>query len=58
MRHAAGGRALDVQHTGSTAVPGLDAKDTIDLQVLVADLATARAVAADLVAAGLVVEGG
>ncbi|SDQ44898.1 dephospho-CoA kinase [Quadrisphaera sp. DSM 44207] len=54
VRRAAGERALDVQHTGSTAVPGLDAKDVIDLQVVVADLPTAREVAADLAAAGLV----
>ena len=53
VRRAAGDRALDVQHVGSTAVPGLAAKDVLDVQVVVADLATARAVAADLGAAGL-----
>ncbi|TNM64592.1 dephospho-CoA kinase [Streptomyces sp. NP160] len=54
VARAAGERALDVQHTGSTAVPGLLAKDCIDLQVVCADLASAREVAADLRAAGLV----
>lgn len=58
VARAAGGRALDVQHTGSTAVPGLLAKDCIDLQVVCADLATAREVAADLRSAGLVAEAG
>ncbi len=58
VRRAAGERALDVQHTGSTAVPGLAARDTIDLQVVVADLPTALEVAADLSGAGLVAEAG
>jgi len=51
---AAGRRAQRVDHIGSTAVPGLDAKDVLDLQVVVADLATARQVADELLAAGLV----
>lgn len=54
VARAAGDRALDVQHTGSTAVPGLLAKDCIDLQVVCPDLATAREVAGDLRSAGLV----
>jgi len=54
VRRAAGDHALDVQHVGSTAVPGLAAKDVLDLQVVVTDLATAREVAAGLGAAGLV----
>ena len=58
VRRAAGERALDVQHTGSTAVPGLLARDCVDLQVVCADLPTALAVAADLRAAGLVAEPG
>lgn len=58
VRRAAGDRALDVQHTGSTAVPGLDAKDTIDLQVVTTDLPGALALAADLRGAGLVAEEG
>ncbi|MGF1646875.1 MAG: dephospho-CoA kinase [Kineosporiaceae bacterium] len=54
VRRAAGDRALDVAHVGSTAVPGLPAKDVIDLQVVVADLVTAHELAADLAGAGLV----
>ena len=34
----AGTKALRVDHIGSTAVPGLDAKDVIDIQVTVASL--------------------
>ncbi|WP_328295970.1 dephospho-CoA kinase [Kineococcus sp. NBC_00420] len=58
VSRVAGARALDVQHTGSTAVPGLVAKDVIDVQVVVADLETAAAVAEDLLAVGLVREPG
>jgi dephospho-CoA kinase len=54
VRRAAGDRALDVAHVGSTAVPGLPAKNVIDLQVVVADLATAHELAGELDAAGLV----
>jgi dephospho-CoA kinase len=49
-----GDRARRVDHIGSTAVPGLVAKDVLDLQVVVHDLDTAVRVADDLVAAGLV----
>jgi dephospho-CoA kinase len=41
---AAGERGRGVAHTGSTAVPGLPAKDVIDLQLGVASLADADAV--------------
>ena len=34
-----GGRVLDIQHVGSTAVPGLDAKPIIDSAVAVASAA-------------------
>ncbi|WP_298991150.1 dephospho-CoA kinase [uncultured Pseudokineococcus sp.] len=54
VRRAAGERALSVEHVGSTAVPGLAAKDVLDVQVVTPDLATAGAVADDLRAAGLV----
>lgn len=39
--HALGGRARRLDHVGSTAVPGLAAKDCLDLQVVVDDLAVA-----------------
>ena len=58
VRRVAGERALSVEHTGSTAVPGLLAKDVLDLQVVTADLATAGEVADDLLAAGLVRQAG
>lgn len=38
LRAVLGDRALRIDHIGSTAVPGLDAKDRIDVQVVVADL--------------------
>jgi dephospho-CoA kinase len=50
----AAGRALRIDHIGSTSVPGLDAKDVLDVQVVVADLKVAKRLAADLSAVGLV----
>ncbi len=49
---AAGERGRGVAHVGSTAVPGLPAKDVIDLQLGVGSLADADAARAALVAAG------
>jgi dephospho-CoA kinase len=43
---------LAVDHIGSTAVPGLDAKDVIDLQLTVPELAAADRIAPLLAAAG------
>jgi dephospho-CoA kinase len=54
VRRAAGHRALRVDHIGSTSVPGLLAKDVLDVQVVAQDLAAAAAVADDLWDAGLV----
>jgi dephospho-CoA kinase len=48
--YAVGGRRVD--HIGSTAVPGLPAKDVLDLQLTVADLATADRLAEPLADAG------
>jgi dephospho-CoA kinase len=49
---AAGGLARRIDHIGSTAVAGLPAKDVIDLQVTVATLEDADALADPLAAAG------
>ncbi|MGU3294840.1 dephospho-CoA kinase [Williamsia sp. M5A3_1d] len=38
LQAVCGDKAVRVEHVGSTAVPGLDAKDVIDLQVTVADV--------------------
>ncbi len=42
VREALGGMALDVQHIGSTAVPGLTAKPIIDLMVVASMLEAGR----------------
>ncbi|HEU0090322.1 MAG TPA: dephospho-CoA kinase [Pseudonocardiaceae bacterium] len=55
---AAGSRAHRIEHIGSTAVPGLPAKDVLDVQVVVADLEVAQRLADDLLAVGLVRLGG
>ncbi len=39
---ALGARALRIDHIGSTAVPAMDAKDVLDIQVSVADLIDAQ----------------
>ncbi|MGH3998032.1 MAG: GrpB family protein, partial [Pseudonocardiaceae bacterium] len=55
---AAGPRALRVDHIGSTSVPGLDAKDVLDIQVVVAGLDVAKQLADELVDVGLIRLGG
>ncbi|OBH20944.1 dephospho-CoA kinase [Mycolicibacter sinensis] len=52
LRTCCGHRAIRVDHIGSTAVPGLDAKNVIDVQVTVESLAVADELAEDLLAAG------
>jgi GrpB-like predicted nucleotidyltransferase (UPF0157 family) len=42
VRSVLGERALRIDHIGSTAVPGLAAKDRIDVQISVADLSHAN----------------
>src|ERR1700761_3278241 len=37
IRDALGDRALEVEHVGSTSVPGLAAKDVIDIDLTVTD---------------------
>jgi dephospho-CoA kinase len=54
LRHAFDDRVLRIDHIGSTSVPGLPAKDLVDIQVVVRDLATARDVATRADVAGLV----
>jgi len=41
LRAAAGDAVVAIHHIGSTAVPGLAAKDIIDVQITVADIGTA-----------------
>lgn len=52
LRTACGHRAVRIDHIGSTAVPGMDAKDVIDVQITVSSLAVADELAGDLLAAG------
>lgn len=52
VRTACGHRATRVDHIGSTAVAGLDAKDVIDVQVTVQSLAVADELADSLLNAG------
>jgi GrpB-like predicted nucleotidyltransferase (UPF0157 family) len=54
IRAALGHRALRIEHTGSTAVPGLVAKPIIDILLVVTDSADEDVYARDLVAAGYV----
>ncbi|MGB5111770.1 MAG: dephospho-CoA kinase [Mycobacterium sp.] len=52
LKAACGHRAVRIDHIGSTAVPGLDARDVIDVQVTVASLEVADELADALLAAG------
>jgi dephospho-CoA kinase len=52
LRAACGAKALRVDHIGSTAVSGLDAKDAVDVQVTVESLPAADELAAALWSAG------
>jgi GrpB-like predicted nucleotidyltransferase (UPF0157 family) len=54
IRAALGGRALRVEHTGSTSVPGLAAKPIIDILLVVADSGDEPAYAPALEGAGYV----
>ena len=52
IRGVAEPAALRIDHIGSTAVPGLGAKDVIDIQITVSDLDTADGLTSPLSAAG------
>jgi GrpB-like predicted nucleotidyltransferase (UPF0157 family) len=52
IRAALGDRVVDLQHIGSTAVPGLPAKPIIDIQLLVEDSGDEDAYVPALVASG------
>ncbi|KAI0097910.1 GrpB domain protein [Nemania sp. FL0031] len=52
IRQALGDRAVVVQHVGSTSVPGLAAKDVIDIDLVVADPTDEATYVPDLQAAG------
>lgn len=49
---ATGGRALSIEHVGPTAVPGLAARDCLDIVVTLPDEATAAEISAALGGAG------
>lgn len=52
IQAALGSRALVIQHVGSTSVPGLPAKDTIDVDLVVANPSDEASYVDDLAAAG------
>jgi len=52
LNTACGHRALRIDHIGSTAVDGMDARDVIDMQITVASLELADELADDLLRAG------
>ncbi len=52
IAHAVGDRALRLEHVGSTAVPGLPAKDVLDVQLVVESLDVAESLGPSLLAAG------
>lgn len=54
IRAALGDRVLELNHVGSTSVPGLPAKPVIDIDLVVADPSDEASYVPDLVAAGFV----
>lgn len=54
IRGALGGRALQIEHTGSTSVPELAAKPIIDMVLVVADSADESSYVPDLEKAGYI----
>ncbi|MDO5752820.1 dephospho-CoA kinase [Arthrobacter sp.] len=58
LARAAGELAVGIDHIGSTAVPGLAAKDVLDLQLRVRDFADAEALAGAIASAGFPAQAG
>ncbi|MBC7975693.1 MAG: GrpB family protein [Myxococcales bacterium] len=58
LRAGLGHLALRIDHIGSTSVPGLGAKDCVDIQVTVAAIQPSHALAAACAAAGFQVRSG
>jgi len=56
IKAALGGRAIEVEHVGSTSVPGLMAKPIIDILLVVADSADEPSYVPALEAAGYVLQ--
>lgn len=54
IRQAIGDVALSIDHVGSTSVPGLPAKDSIDIDVIVADTQAEELYTKQLQAAGFI----
>lgn len=52
LQTACGHRAMRIDHIGATAIPGMDARDVIDIQVTVTSLDVADELAPALLAAG------
>jgi GrpB-like predicted nucleotidyltransferase (UPF0157 family) len=52
IRDVAGDAAIRIDHIGSTAIPGLAAKDVIDIQITVAELERAGSLTRSLIAVG------
>ncbi len=58
LRTALGSRAVRIDHVGSTAVPGLEAKPVVDIQISVPALEPVEAIARPLAGLGYVWEEG
>jgi GrpB-like predicted nucleotidyltransferase (UPF0157 family) len=57
ITEAIAGSALDIQHIGSTAVPGITAKPVLDIAVAIHDFESGHALVPALVALGYVYRG-
>jgi len=57
IREALSGSALDIQHIGSTAIPGITAKPVLDIAVAIHDFESGHALVPALVALGCIYRG-